>query len=67
MSGENPVEGVEFTGFKEEKLSRMLVEGHVTGNHFFRLLALCHTIQPEEIDGKIVYQVCVATLHRCDM
>ena len=24
--------------------------------HFFTLLALCHTVMPEEQDGKIIYQ-----------
>ena len=24
---------------------------------FFRLLALCHTVMPEEENGKLVYQV----------
>ncbi len=57
LLGENPQEGVAFTGFKEENLTRMISEGHPKVCDFFRLLSLCHTIQPEEVDGKIVYQV----------
>ena len=30
---------------------------------FFRLLALCHTVMPEEENGKLVYQVGRDTIH----
>jgi magnesium-transporting ATPase (P-type) len=55
-AGEDLVEGAPYLGFKEPTLSKMIDEGDDAVTTFWRLLALCHTIQPEEIDGKIEYQ-----------
>ena len=55
-AGANPVEGATYTGFKEEQLAKLLETGDTKACNFFRLLAVCHTIQPEEINGRIEYQ-----------
>lgn len=33
-----------------------LKDGDEDALNFFKLLALCHTVMPEEKDGKIIYQ-----------
>jgi magnesium-transporting ATPase (P-type) len=56
VAGEDLVEGAPYLGFKEATLSKMIQDGDESIRAFWRLLAVCHTIQPEEIDGKIEYQ-----------
>jgi len=40
----------------DQKLVDAIKEGGEDEHNFFTLLALCHTVMPEEKDGKIIYQ-----------
>ncbi|CAF1398670.1 unnamed protein product [Adineta steineri] len=40
----------------DQKLIDAIKNGDEDVNNFFTLLALCHTVMPEEKDGKIIYQ-----------
>ena len=55
--GKDPVEGEVFTGFKDHALDRLIEQQDPEVCAFFRLLAVCHTVQCEEVEGKIEYQV----------
>lgn len=40
----------------DQKLVDAIKQGDEDALNFFTLLALCHTVMPEEKDGKIIYQ-----------
>ncbi|XP_059894053.1 probable phospholipid-transporting ATPase IM [Gadus macrocephalus] len=43
--------------FHDPSLVELVREGDLAGQHFFRLLALCHTVMPEEkTEGELYYQ-----------
>ena len=54
--GKDPVEGQPYSGFINDSLRQALDSRKPDVSDFFRLLALCHTVQPEVIDGCVVYQ-----------
>ncbi|KAL2088905.1 hypothetical protein ACEWY4_015804 [Coilia grayii] len=52
----NPLADVKFR-FHDTALVEAVHDGNVSVQEFFRLLALCHTVMPEEkIKGQLVYQ-----------
>ena len=51
----NPLADLSFD-FYDSALLDEVTAGKADSVEFFRLLALCHTVMPEEEDGKLVYQ-----------
>jgi magnesium-transporting ATPase (P-type) len=49
-------ESEEAPPFEDPEIEKLLVKNDPKMTEFWKLLSLCHTVQPEEIEGEVVYQ-----------